>query len=293
MKICVCVKQVEQTYARTGKDPDRYFLNPEDRIFRINPYDEEAMELALKAKAQVKGTRIIVLTLGPWQAEDELWRIMGMGGDQLCRVEIDGTEDWKQPIDSWCKAQALSRVVKTLKADLVLCGKESIDLQNGLVGAYIAHQLNRPFISAILDFAMEKGGTNARITKNASKGRREIIDCPLPAVFSVDLSSRQSAATPSYIEKKHAMNSADTLLMYTNQLMAPRTMCVSTFAPRPRTKPIPSPDSSLASPERIRLLLSGSRIQKKGKTVFGSAESQAREIVAFLENCNIILSSTK
>ncbi|MCA1795223.1 MAG: hypothetical protein LC660_15380 [Desulfobacteraceae bacterium] len=50
MNIIVCVKQICYTYARTGKNPDTKYINPEDSIFRINPYDEAATELALRVK---------------------------------------------------------------------------------------------------------------------------------------------------------------------------------------------------------------------------------------------------
>lgn len=294
MKICVCVKEVEQVYARTGMDPERHFLNREDRIYRINPYDEAAMALALKAKVRLGDAQIVVLTLGPWQAENELWRIMAMGADQLYRIELTESENTDHPpcdrMDSWSKAQVLSHAVHTVGSDLVLCGKESLDGQNGLVGAIMARLLGRSFVSGILDLNMESGAEGVRVIKNAGKGRREAIDCRLPAVLSVDLGPGLSAM-PAYAEIRRVRSLEATRMIYDSRLLTPKTLCASTFAPRPRTRPIAAPDSSLTGFERVQLLLAGSRIQKKGKMVHGSAKSQAQEIIEFLEEHGIILSS--
>ncbi len=50
MRIVVCVKQVAHTYARTGMDPEQYYLSPQDQVYRVNPCDELAVGMALKAK---------------------------------------------------------------------------------------------------------------------------------------------------------------------------------------------------------------------------------------------------
>ena len=64
MRIIVCIKQICHTYARTGMDPERLFLSPEDRIYRVNPYDEVALEMALCIKDLQGRGEIIILTLG-------------------------------------------------------------------------------------------------------------------------------------------------------------------------------------------------------------------------------------
>lgn len=286
MNICVCVKQVEETYARTGKDPQQYFLDPEDRIYRINPYDEAAMVMARKAAAGLQDARIIVITLGPMQAEDELWRIMAMGGDQLCHVELSRPGKGNA-LDSRSKAQVLADAIEAVGGDLVLCGKESIDRQNGLVAGFIAHELKRPFVSAIMDVSVQTGARGARITKNAGKGIREIVDCRLPAVFSVDLYSG-APCMPSYEAKQQARLKTVTHMLLDSRPQTSKTRRIQITAPRPRPKPVAAPDSRLPSFERVRQLLTGSRIQKKGKIITGSPELQVDEIIHFLEEHGIV-----
>ncbi|MFC1864196.1 electron transfer flavoprotein subunit beta/FixA family protein [Thermodesulfobacteriota bacterium] len=225
MNICVCVKQVEETYARTGKNPEQYFLKPEDRIFRINPCDEAAMMLASRAAAGLKNARIIVLTIGPIQTEDELWRIMAMGGEQLCHIELTRPDNGNSSLDSWSKAQVLANAVNTVGGDLVLCGNESIDRQNGLVANFLAHHLKRPFVSAIVDLSLKDGAAAARVTKSAGKGVREILDCRLPAVFSVDLFPGYSSM-PSYEAKQQARQKKVKNILFDSRTLAPKTQCI-------------------------------------------------------------------
>lgn len=287
MNICVCVKQVEEIYAQTGMNPARYFLDPVDRIFRVNPYDEAAMVLAQKAAGGREDARIILLTMGPLKAEDELWRIMAMGGDQLCHIELTRPEDGDYLLDSWGKAQVLADAVNTLNSDLVLCGKESSDRQNGLVAPFMAHHLKRPFVAAITDLQLKKDTAEARITQNAGRGIREVIDCRLPAVFSVDLSAG-APKMPSYLARQKARKQEITRLVFDNQALTAKTRRIDLSAPRPRPKPVPAPDSRLPSFERVCQLLSGSSAQKKGRIVTGSVETQVEEIIRFLSEHDIM-----
>ncbi len=282
MNICVCLKQVEQTYARSGRDPGQYFLEPVDRIMRVNPYDEAAMLLAAKAAQRVAEAKIFLLTIGRVLQEDELLRILALGGDRLFQIEPDGEEADEGALDSWQKAQLLSQAVRALEGDLVLCGKESIDTQNGLVASYLAHLLQRPLVASIIDLSLATDAAHARMTKTAGKGVREIIECPLPAVLSVDPTPGLAVA-PSLAAKQAASKVPVSRLVLDTPSLAPKTRRLGLSAPRPRAKPVPAPDSSLPSFERVRLLLSGSSIQKKGKMVFGPPETQVEEILQFLQ----------
>jgi electron transfer flavoprotein beta subunit len=282
MNICVCVKQVAETYARTGRDPERHFLDPVDRIHRLNPYDEAAMLLAVKAASQIQDAQVNVLTLGPILAEDELWRLMALGGDRLCHIEPSRSGSDDSPLDSWSKAQVLAQAVRDVGGDLVLCGKESIDRQNQLVAPFLAQVLGRPLVACIVGMNIEAGGAGVRATKNAGKGAREVIECDLPAVCSVDLGAL-AAVAPAYAAKQQARRRSVTRLFYDAGDLEPRTRRLRVYAPRPRPKPVSAPDSRLPGYERVVQLLAGSRIAKKGRIVTGSPETQVDEILRFLE----------
>ena len=276
MKIVVCVKQICHIYARTGRDPEQNYLTAEDKIYRVNPYDEMALELALRIKEHQSGGQIIILTLGPILAEAELKRCLAMGADLLYQIKRDGKRD------PWQKSMLLASAIKNMGADLVLCGKESLDNQNGQVGAFIAHHLGIPFVSAITDLKLFNDKHSAEARRNAGRGVRELIECPLPALFSVDLKLLEPRL-PTYEAKKHAQSLSIQMLMLSEEMTMHKTVSRRVFPPRPRPKKSPAPDSSLPAYDRIQQLLRGSRIEKKGVMLRGTPESQAEGIISFLQ----------
>ena len=280
MRIIVCIKQIRHTYARTGLDPEKYFLRPEDSIYRVNPYDEAALELALKAKAQQDDVEIILLTLGPVIAEAELRRCLALGADDLYRIETD------RELDPWSKSVLLARAIKDMGADLILCGKESLDRQNGQVGAFMAHHLGVPFLSAVVDLTIEDK-KRAKARRAADRGVREVMGCRLPAVFSVDMGYHEPPL-PTYEAKKRTRSPEIKTLSYADKILKNKTTTTRIFSPRPRPKKMPAPDSEAEAFSRIEHLLMDSRVEKKGTILEGDRESQVDGILSFLEEHGFI-----
>ncbi|MCJ7686220.1 MAG: hypothetical protein MUO68_18200 [Desulfobacteraceae bacterium] len=276
MRIVVCVKQISHTYARTGMDPERDFLGTEDEVFRVNPYDELAVAVALRTKELVGEGEINVLTLGPIIAEKELRRCMAMGADHLYQIDLPGR------VDPWQKSTFLARAIKEMGADLVLCGKESIDSRNGQVGAFMAHHLGVPFVSCIRDISISSDKGSLEVQRSAGRGIREVIECPLPAVFSVDAGAIEPPF-PTYEDKKQSQTLPVQRIIYDKDTVFPQSICTKTFPPRPRPKKAPAPDPGLDAFNRIGQLLTGSRVEKKGEMLRGSPESQVEGIISFLE----------
>jgi electron transfer flavoprotein beta subunit len=277
MKICVCLKQVVHTYACSGKDPQANYLAPRDKVVCINPCDEAAMALAVDFKSRIASAEILILTLGPVFARDELVRVLAMGGDRLYQIEMG--EGQIEP-DAWVKSFCLSRAVHCLGGDIVLCGKESLDNCSGVVGAFLAHHLGVPFVSGIVDLKPASGG-RAKVKTNAGRGRRHIIEAPLPAVFSVELMGTVPFM-PSYTSLQKAKTVAMEKIIFADTAVAPKVRSRRIFAPRPRAKGTAVPPAYLEAWDRIRLLLQGSRIEKKGKIVKGATSDQVEEILTFL-----------
>lgn len=280
MNIIVCAKQICMTYARTGLDPDRHYLAPEDQIYRVNPYDEWALETALRIKDQRDPVGITILTLGPLIAEEELRRCLAVGADDLCHLDMENEPD------PWTRSVLLARSIKELKADLVLCGKESLDKQDGQVPAFIAHHLDMPFVSAIMDLTLEEGD-RAIARRSAGRGVRERIECPLPAVFSVDMGFHEPRL-PAYEDRLEALSRPIQKRTVPREEIAGKTRPAGTYPPRPRPKPLPAPDSGLEAFDRIDQLLAGSRVEKKGTVLRGDPETQVRGILEFLEKQGFI-----
>jgi electron transfer flavoprotein beta subunit len=281
MKIVVCIKQICYTYARSGMDPGRNFLAPEDKIYRINPCDETALELALRIMDFHANSEVILVTLGGLIAEDELRRCLAMGADHLFQIKMEDSRD------SWAKSLALAQAAKSLAADLVLCGKESADCQNGQVGAFLAHHLKMPFVSAITDIAVSDNDLTANVQRSSDRGMREEIACLLPAVFSVNAGSVEPRL-PTYEGRKNADAYTIQELACTGDRTMPKLISEKIYPPRPRPKKVSAPDNQLEAYQRIKQLLTGSRVEKTGTLLDGSPQSQVDGIIAFLEKHGFI-----
>jgi electron transfer flavoprotein beta subunit len=285
VRIIVCLKQIRYPYARTGRDPAQNFLEPEDHINRVNPYDEIALELALRFREQVGKGEVIILTVGALTAESDLRRCLAMGADRLYQIETDTAAD------TWMKSGLLSRAARDLAADLVLCGKRSLDTGNGQIGAYLAYRLQMPFISAITDLSIASDDRQLRIQRKAGRGSREVFTLYLPAVVSVELGAA-IPRMPSFADKNRALSVHIKKLRYDGANHSKITV-KRVYPPRPRPKRVPAPDSRLASFERINQLLSGSRVEKKATLLTGSVESQVEGIMSFLATHGFIGSTGK
>jgi electron transfer flavoprotein beta subunit len=286
MRIAVCVKQISHAYARTGMNPERDFLAHEDEVFRVNPYDEIAVAVALRTKELVGEGEISVLTLGPIIAEKELRRCMAMGADHLYQIDITCR------VDPWQKSAFLARAIKGIGADLVLCGKESIDSRNGQVGAFVAHHLAVPFVSCIRDISISSDKGSLEVQRSAGRGIREVIECPLPAVLSVDAGAIVPPF-PTYEEKKQSQSLPVQRIIFDKDTVFPKSICTKTYPPRPRPKKALAPDSRLDAYDRIEQLLTGSRVEKKGEMLRGDPESQVKGIISFLDGHGFLESKSQ
>ncbi|MDJ0784230.1 MAG: hypothetical protein QNJ22_19850 [Desulfosarcinaceae bacterium] len=296
MKIIVCAKQIQHTYARTGTLPESNYISPEDNIYRVDPHDEAALELALRLKDQREDATVTLLTLGPMIAETEIRRCLAAGADDLVRVvdpngapppenEASASDPLNQP-DPWVKSDLIARAVENLGGDLALCGKASLDRSSSQVGALLAHRLDRPFVSAITDLSMDETGGTLRVQRSAGRGVREIIECQLPAVFSVDLGTE--LRMPKFSRRQWARDYVPRQLEMATDSDIPKLRCTHRFQPRPRPKIIPAPDSRLHAYDRIMQLLTGSTIEKSGEMLTGDTESQVAGIITFLKANGIL-----
>ncbi len=285
MKIIVCVKQVQYAYARTGMSPETLYFDSKDTIYRVNPHDESALELALRLKDGDQNTSVTLLTLGPMIAENEVKRCLAAGADDLYQITTHrqgaSTGDPLDQPDPWVKSGLLARAVKDLDGDLILCGKESVDKANGQVAALLAQRLKLPFVSAITDLSLSQSGDILQAQRSAGRGVREIIQCASPAVFSVDLGT--DLRLPKFTKRQWAEDYKPLQLDYGNDVDAPLLVCNNRVQPRPRPKIVPPPDSRQHAYDRVMQLLTGSKIEKKGEILTGSPETQVDGIIAFLE----------
>ncbi len=175
MKILVCISQVPDTTTKIAfSDNDTRFVS-QGVTYIINPYDEwYALVRALELKEAGLATAVHMVTVGKADAEPVIRKALALGGDEAIRIDADSN-------DTYLVAAQIAEYAKTVGYDLVLCGKESIDYNNGSVGAMIAELLDMNYLgfAAKLDIA---GGV-ATVVREI-EGGEETDTAALPLVIS-------------------------------------------------------------------------------------------------------------
>ncbi len=176
MNIVVCVKQVPDTTAKKELGAD-FLLNRGQLDCVVNPFDEYALEEALRLK-EAHGGEVMVVIMGPPSAEDTMRKTLAMGADKGVLISdpaLAGT-DWL----GTCKV--LAAAIKPLACDVVITGMESTDARSGTVPAGLAELLEFPLLSYAAKLEVSDG--QVRTSRQVTGGFQE-IEASLPAVVSV------------------------------------------------------------------------------------------------------------
>jgi electron transfer flavoprotein beta subunit len=182
INIIVCVKQVldpelPQTLFKVDSDTNRV-IPPRGRSPVLNPFDENALEAALKIK-DVEETKITVISMGSGLDEIILRETLAVGADDLIFLEDDAFKD----VDSYSTAYTLATAIKKIgEYDLILCGREAADTDAGQVGFAIAEILGIPSIN--LASKIETSNGKLRIEQVVDDGY-DVIESPMPALVTV------------------------------------------------------------------------------------------------------------
>jgi len=292
MKIVVCIKQINHIYVRTGMDPASNFISEEDGVYIVNPFDELAVEQAIRVKEALGEGEVTLLTLGELIAEKALRRCVAMGAERL--IQINDPSFGR--LDAWGMSFVLARAIKVLEPDMILCGKEALDDQGGQMGAYMAERLGLPYVSCTVQMEVVPGEGKVRIHRSLDRGGGEVLECRLPALFSIEKGSYEPRY-PTVRDQLHALDERiecwdrEALGLRAEELVS-MVEVLETHPPRPRPKRISSPDSSLNGFERTVVLLSGTGAEKVGNIVEGTPEKLVGEIVRFLLENRIIEAGT-
>ncbi len=182
MKMIVCVKQVLDPEAPPTKfkiDPNTFnVLTPSGVAPVLSPFDEQAVEAALRIKDAIGGT-ITVISLGENLQREVVKKPLSMGADELILLEDPAYVDG----DSWSTGYALAAAIKKLgQFDLIFCGRQAADSDSGQVGAAIAEILGMTQITVARKVEAMDG--KVRVERVTADGY-ETIETPLPALITV------------------------------------------------------------------------------------------------------------
>ena len=175
MKIVVCVSHVPDTATRIRVGSDGKSIDPAGVTFIINPYDEYAVEEALKTKEKLGSGEVVVVTVGSDNSKETIRKALAMGVDGGVLLKDENHRD------SLGIAKALAEEIKAQGAQLVFMGKQSVDYDNSIVGQLTAELLEYNCVSVVvkLDIDGEKV-----IAEREIEGGREVVETSLPVIIT-------------------------------------------------------------------------------------------------------------
>lgn len=183
MHVVVILKQTFDTEEKIVIAGDKV---SEDGVkFVINPYDEYAVEEALRLK-EAQGGTVTVVSAGPERAAEALRTALAMGADEAVRIATEAIDT-----DEYSISRLLAAFLQTLDVDLVLGGNFSVDNGAGQVAVRIAKLLSLPHVSSITKLIVN--GDRATVVRDA-EGDAETLEVTLPAVFT----AQQGLNEPRY-----------------------------------------------------------------------------------------------
>jgi electron transfer flavoprotein beta subunit len=178
MKILVGIKRVVDYNVRVRVLPNGSGVDTDGVKMSVNPFDEIALEEALRIKEAGKATEVVVVSIGSEECQQQLRTGLAMGADRAIQVNTSG------PVQPLAAARALLKVIEREQPGLVLLGKQAIDDDNNQTGQMLAGLWNRP--QATFASRLQLDGNQATVTREVDAGL-ETISIDLPAVVTVDL----------------------------------------------------------------------------------------------------------
>ena len=178
MKILVPVKRVPDPATTIRVMPDGTGIATDNVKWVINPFDEIAIEEALRIKEKQGSGEVILISVGEQNWQEQLRTGLAMGADRAILVRAD------KPLDTLAIARIMAKVVSDEKPELVIIGKQAIDDDSNQVGQMLAEMLGWP--QATFASKVEIAGEKCTVVREADGGL-ETVAFPLPAVITTDL----------------------------------------------------------------------------------------------------------
>jgi len=251
LKIVVCVKQVPDTEARIRIAPDGKSIAEGELSWIVSPYDEFAIEEALRIKEK-KGGEVVLVSVGPDRAQSSLRTGLAMGADSALHLK-DPLFDAADPLGT---ATALAAAIRPLAPDLVLAGQQGVGGDHSQVPGLLAEKLDLPQVTMAVKIEIGEG--KATVEREV-EGAHEVWETSLPAV----LSAQKGLNEPRYASlkgimaaKKKTIETRDAAALGLKaEDLAPRTKTVALELPpaRPAVRMITG-DADAQVKELLRLL---------------------------------------
>ena len=177
-RLLVGIKRVVDYSVRVRVKPDGSGVAIEGAKMSINPFDEIALEEALRIKERGRAEEVVVVGIGPAEVQQQLRTALAMGADRALHVQ---TAEVLEPLAA---ARVFRKLIEREAPFAVILGKQAIDDDNGQTGQILAALWDRP--QATFASKIELTDTDATVTREVDAGL-ETLSVDLPAVFTTDL----------------------------------------------------------------------------------------------------------
>jgi len=230
MKVIVPVKRVIDYNVKVRVKADGSGVDLANVKMSMNPFDEIAVEEAIRLKEKGIASEIVVVSIGVKQAQETLRTALAMGADRA--ILIEATDTVQTDIEPLAVAKLLAAVVREEQPGLVLCGKQAIDNDMNATGQMLSALLG--WSQATFASALEVEGDSARVTREVDGGL-QMISVKLPSIVTVDLRLNEPryASLPNIMKAKAKPLAVKTPADYGVDV-APRLSVVKTVEPAGR-----------------------------------------------------------
>jgi electron transfer flavoprotein beta subunit len=177
MKIFVAIKSVPDTGANIRVAPGGSAIDPAGIKFVVSPYDEMALEQALRFREAGTADEVTAVSLGPDSAQTALRSALAMGADQAIHLLVDAPTGLE--LDAHQTSFLLAQGLRERSFDLLLCGRLAVDDQSSQVGPQLARRLGFPCVAEVT--SVELAGDRLRFHR-AHHGRVEVVECGFPVI---------------------------------------------------------------------------------------------------------------
>ncbi len=181
MNIVCCIKQVPSTETKVRINPQIGFVDTSDVEWVINPYDEYAVETALRIKEKLGTGKITAVSLGPERVKMALRTVLAMGVDDAVQI----TDPAFDGIDGLGTGRVLAAAVAKIGFNLVLCGKQAIDDDMALVPQVVAHFLGIGHVAVVPEVEVSAPDVPEIVVHREIEGATEVVVVRLPCLLTI------------------------------------------------------------------------------------------------------------
>ncbi|MEF3254116.1 MAG: electron transfer flavoprotein subunit beta/FixA family protein [Deferribacterales bacterium] len=252
MNILVCVKQVPDLEAKFKINPDGKWFAEDEIAFKMNEYDEYAVEEAVKLRESIPDGNLVVVSIGPERVKEAIKKALAMGCDSGVHIKYDKENE----LDSFAKAYAIYQYAKDKNFDIIFTGMQSQDKGSAQVGIILAELLGIASVSTIVDFKFNNG--EIEVKKELEGGKKSVVKLKTPALLTCQLGLN----TPRYPTLPNIM----------------------------KAKKKPIEELTLDNPQNLCVIDKISYPEKKGGAVIleGNPKDLAQKVVSFLKENGIL-----